>query len=128
MGRLREKERKSLPGVRHEQNGKWYLQYKESLAEDEPEIPTLLIIADGKLRLRRKGSYGGDLEFECRKCLKTDYRTPMGILPMETLTKRLDVFVSDDVIEVELQYDLFSDGEKVSEVAMTIRAEHVAQL
>lgn len=128
MGRLREKEKKSLPGVRHEQNGKWYLQYKEALAEGEPEIPTLLIISDDRLRLHRKGSYGGDMEFECRKCLKTDYRTPMGILAMETLTKRLDVFVSEDVIEVELQYDLFSDGEKVSDVAMTIRAEHTTRM
>ncbi len=125
MGRLKEKEKKSFPGVRHEQNGKWYLQYKEALAEGEPEIPTLLTISGEEIRLHRKGAFGGDLEFKCAQCRKTKYRTPMGVLLMETLTNQLDVYIAEEKIEIELQYDLFSEGENVSKVKMTICAKAV---
>lgn len=123
MGRLKEKERKSFPGVRHEQQGKWYLQFKEALEEGGSEVPTLLVISDNQLRLHRKGAYGGDLVFQCNQCRKSEYGTPMGVLELETVTSRLDMFVSEDKLEIELRYDLFSEGEQISKVAMTIRAE-----
>lgn len=118
-----ERERTVLDGVRHGRREKIYLQFKERLSDDLPEVPTLVTVDDGGVKLHRKGELGGDMYFAAGKRTAVKYRTPMGVLGMEIETRRADVFVSESVLEIELHYNLIANKELLSEIEMNIRAE-----
>ena len=118
-----ERERTVLEGVRHRRGEKIYLQFKEVLAEEMDAVPTLLIVENSGVRLHRKGDVGGDMFFVAGKRTAVAYRTPMGMLDLEIDTKRADVFISEDTLEIELKYNLITNEEILSEIEMNIRAE-----
>lgn len=118
-----ERERTVLNGMRHDRGEKIYLQFKERLSDDLPDVPTLVTVDDGGVKLHRKGELGGDMYFVAGKRTAVKYRTPMGVLDMEIETKRADVFISENVLEIELHYNLIANKELLSEIAMNIRAE-----
>ena len=118
-----ERERTVLEGVRHRRGEKIYLQFKEVLAEEMDAVPTLLTVENGGVWLHRKGDVGGDMLFAAGKRTAVAYRTPMGMLDLEIDTKRVDVFISEDILEIELKYNLIANEELLSEIEMNIRAE-----
>lgn len=108
-----ERDSKSFFGSRSEVNGKIYLRYKEVLAEGEEPIASMLVIDGNDLRLHRKGTYGGDMLFLLGKKSNVNYVTPMGVVPMVVDTSGLDLFISEQKIEINLEYKLYagdSDG------------------
>lgn len=120
---VRESEEILLDGVRHDRGEKIYLQFKETLFEDMPPVPTLLTVDGNEVRLHRKGEIGGDMRFAAGTNCEIAYRTPMGMVPLAVETERVDVFVSEDVLEVELKYNLLQGAELLGKMEMDIRAE-----
>ena len=92
-------------------------------AEEMDAVPTLLTVENGGVWLHRKGDVGGDMLFAAGKRTAVAYRTPMGMLDLEIDTKRVDVFISEDILEIELKYNLIANEELLSEIEMNIRAE-----
>ena len=118
-----EQEKTVLDGVRHDRGEKIYLQFKEIISEDMEPAPTLLTVVGDEVVLHRKGDVGGDMRFVAGESHSLMYRTPMGALPMEIQTSKVDVFVSQNILEIKLKYNLLSAGELLSEIDMGIRAE-----
>ena len=118
-----EQEKTVLDGVRHDRGEKIYLQFKEIISEDMEPAPTLLTVVGDEVVLHRKGDVGGDMRFVAGESHSLMYRTPMGALPMEIQTSKVDVFVSQNILEIKLRYNLLSAGELLSEIDMGIRAE-----
>ena len=123
-----DRQKESFEGVRHERNNKVYLQFKDQLSDDEEPVPSLLTIENNMVRLHRNGSFGGDMVFALGESMQIDYHTPMGVLTMELATSRADVFLSEEVVEVDLQYQIFSEGELLSDIDMRIRAVCSAEI
>lgn len=94
-----------------------YLRYKETNAEDGTQIPvTLKILPDGDVQLSR-GATSSDthlkLRFSQGNKVLARYRTPYGIIPVETITPRISVQMRSQPLsgEIFISYQLFAQGE-----------------
>ena len=109
-------------GSRHEGNGKIYLRFKESLIEGEKPVLTMIILEGTQMRLHRKGPYGAKLQLEAGHKQRTNYVTPMGAMDIVLETHQLDLFISDERIEIETRYNIYSQDMLLNTVEMIIRA------
>ena len=93
----------------------FYLRYKE-VNDDAPEpIPvTIKLAANGDVVLTRSAENRLRLHFSNGKRVRTHYQTPMGMLPVETVTPMLRVRLRERPFsgEVNVDYDLYA-GEQL---------------
>ncbi|OJG61296.1 hypothetical protein RV08_GL000239 [Enterococcus mundtii] len=99
-----------------------YIRYKE-IQEGQEEIPvTIKIMPDGHVQLIRAGEMRMRLKFAYRERLETHYRTPYGMIQVDTFTKELHVSLKDRPTagKVMIDYDLFMGVEKIGEYEMVL--------
>ncbi|MFV0561062.1 MAG: DUF1934 domain-containing protein [Enterococcus sp.] len=100
-----------------------YLRYKEVQEETKEEIPvTMKITPDGRIQLIRAGEMRMRLNFAYKERLETTYRTPYGMIIIDTFTKNLHVSLKDRPTsgKVIIDYDLFMADEKVGEYHLSL--------
>ncbi|WP_225046609.1 DUF1934 domain-containing protein [Lacticaseibacillus kribbianus] len=105
------------PGTLVAMGGTLYIRYREVDPEQNTDYPvTLKLRDDGSVQLAR-GASDADmnlrLHFANDRRILTRYRTPYGVIPVETVTPRLDVRMTEDPLagEVYIEYQLFGNGE-----------------
>ncbi|EIW15024.1 hypothetical protein, DUF1934 family [Lactiplantibacillus pentosus KCA1] len=95
--------------------GAFYLRYKE-VNDDEPDpIPvTIKLATNGDVVLTRSAENRLRLHFSNGKRVRAHYQTPMGMLPVETVTPMLRVRLRERPFsgEVNVDYDLYA-GEQL---------------
>ncbi|MFB9770692.1 DUF1934 domain-containing protein [Lactiplantibacillus modestisalitolerans] len=93
----------------------FYLRYKE-VSDDQPDpIPvTIKLAANGDVVLTRSAENRLRLHFSNGKRVRAHYQTPMGILPVETVTPMLQVRLRERPFSgaVNVDYDLYA-GEQL---------------
>ncbi len=109
-------------GNREDVDGRIELKFEEVLSAGEPPVPTIMTLQDQVLTMHRETDLGGDMRFETKTFQELCYNTPAGVFSMQLYTDALDVFLSPDIVEIDLKYRLFSEGELLSDVDMVIRA------
>lgn len=100
-----------------------YIRYQEIQENGQEAIPvTIKLMPDGHVQLIRAGEMRMRLKFGYRERLETTYRTPYGMLQIETFTKELHVSLKDRPTagNVMIEYDLFMGPEKVGEYYLTL--------
>ncbi len=117
-----EAELQTMSGVRHERDGKIYLQFMQTISTEGASTPTLLIVENSTVRVHRKGDYASDFLFDIDNRHPVTYNTPMGALPMETDTRQLDLFISDEILKIKMRYNLMSNDQIMTAVDMIIHA------
>lgn len=122
QGGLSDSQELIFVGTREDRDGVIVLRFEEVLAEGEPPVPTIMVLKDQVLKMHRETDLGGDMIFEAATSMELTYNTPAGVFTMQLNTDRLDVFLSADIVEIDLKYRLFSEGELLSDVDMMIRA------
>jgi len=97
----------------------FYLRYQEvnqeaDQAANEPIPVTIKLAADGDVVLTRSAENRLRLHFSNGKRVQARYRTPMGILPVDTITPLLQVRLRERPFsgEVNINYDLYA-GEQL---------------
>ncbi|AVL00546.1 DUF1934 domain-containing protein [Pediococcus inopinatus] len=88
-----------------------YLRYQETDEHTKNEIPvTMKIDEDGDVLLTRAGENKLRLRFSDGKRIQARYRTPYGILPVDTVTPFLEIRMRDRPISgtVKVDYQLFA--------------------
>jgi len=93
----------------------FYLRYKEESKDQEQPIPvTIKLAANGDVVLTRSAENRLRLHFSNGKRVQARYRTPMGILPVDTVTPLLQVRLRERPFsgEVNINYDLYA-GEQL---------------
>ncbi|WP_047998833.1 DUF1934 domain-containing protein [Lactiplantibacillus herbarum] len=93
----------------------FYLRYKEVSDEAPEPIPvTIKLAANGDVVLTRNAENRLRLHFSNGKRIRAHYQTPMGLLPVETVTPMLQVRLRERPFagEVNVDYDLYA-GEQL---------------
>ncbi|WP_262314985.1 YwiB family protein [Lacticaseibacillus parakribbianus] len=105
------------PGTLVAMGGTLYIRYREVDPTAGTDYPvTLKLRTDGSVQLSRGASDAETnlrLHFANDRRILTRYRTPYGDIPVETVTPRLDVRMTEDPLagEVYIEYQLFGNGE-----------------
>lgn len=92
----------------------FYLRYDEQLEGQPAAVVTLRIKADGTVRLSRNHEeLQMKLFFAANQRVEATYRTPYGLIPIDTETTNLNVAVNRTPLmgTVAIDYRLYTDGQ-----------------
>ena len=113
------------PGNYYYKNGRHYILYDE-LVEGVPGVikNKIKIKENEMLEIIKTGITNSHMMFVKDKIHVTQYQTVYGEIVVGTHTKRLNVDVTEETIDVYVQYALDVDQEKLAEcdIRMSIRA------
>ncbi|MFC6182614.1 DUF1934 domain-containing protein [Lactiplantibacillus daowaiensis] len=102
----------------------FYLRYQE-VSDDHPEpIPvTIKLAANGDVVLTRSAENRLRLHFANGKRVQARYRTPMGILPVETVTPLLQVRLRERPFsgEVNINYQLYAGEQRIGDYKLRLQ-------
>lgn len=93
-----------------------YLRYKEPQSSDQQKSVTVTIkfLSDGDVSLTRSGENRLLIHLSAGKRVEANYRTPYGVVPIETVTPNLKVSFHDRPFGGQLTVDyLLYAGEKL---------------
>lgn len=102
---------------------KHYIFYDEPVEGSASVIKNKILYQEGgALEIVKSGATNSHLTFEDGKINVSDYSTPYGQLVVGTYTKHLVFDETDDVIKIEVAYELDINGAKMadSEIYITI--------
>jgi uncharacterized beta-barrel protein YwiB (DUF1934 family) len=100
-----------------------YVRYTEPTGDKLPV--TIKIKGDNQVGLTRGSSDGTThmhMDFMAEKEIQAQYRTPYGIIPVSTVTPRLDVLFTTEPLsgQVYLEYRLKANGEHLGDYRMRL--------
>jgi uncharacterized beta-barrel protein YwiB (DUF1934 family) len=101
-----------------------YLRYQEKHDQHEDATVTFKITNDGEVQLnRQQGEMKMRLYFASQKRVSTTYKTPYGVIPIETLTNKINISKKDMPIsaKVEVDYLLYSQEKIVGEYKIRLQ-------
>ena len=99
-----------------------YLIYEEALDGYPTPFQTRLKVKGESLELYRAGAIKQRMLFEEGNAYCTEYVTPYGTLMLEMRTKQLDVNMLEEKLSIIAEYDIYSNGNKISENRIEITA------
>ena len=111
------------PGEYYFRNGKHYILYEE-VQEGIAEVTKCMIkIGDDSVDLSKKGASGVHMIFQRDKKTRTSYQTPYGSLMLGFDSKMIRVLESEDMIHLNLEYDLEVVEEHLAECSLTLKVQ-----
>ena len=113
------------PATYYLKNGKHYVVYDEVVEGMPGTIKNMIRISeDGLLEISKSGLASTRMVFERDRINMTPYETPYGELMVGVYTKKMQVDVSEENIDVKVSYALDINSEKVADcnIRMNIRA------
>ena len=111
------------PGEYYFRNGKHYILYEE-VQEGIAEVTKCMIkIGDDSVDLSKKGASGVHMIFQRDKKTRTSYQTPYGSLMLGFDSKMIRVLESEDMIHLNLEYDLEVEEEHLAEGSLTLKVQ-----
>lgn len=87
-------------------NGKYFLRYKEHLADVGGDCNTIIKIDEKSVVMTRTGNINTQMIFEKGKRHMSHYETPMGSFTIGVSTDLLNIGVNEKGGEVEIKYNL----------------------
>ena len=112
------------PATYYYKNNKHYVIYDEVVEGMPGMIKNKVRIANDKLEIMKSGLSNTHMIFEKDKMNITQYETPYGDLVVGTHTKDMQVDVTDEKIDVHVNYALDVNSEKIADcnIVMNIKA------
>lgn len=104
------------PASYYLKNGKHYVVYDEVVEGIPGTIKNKIRISeDGLLEIMKSGLANTKMVFEKDKINMTRYETPYGELMVGVYTKGMQIDVTDEIIDVRVNYTLDINSEKVAD-------------
>jgi len=99
-------------GKLYVKNNATYVVYEESEISGMKGTTSRLKITEECVIIKKIGRNNSELIFELGKRFKTMYRTPHGSLPMEIVTKKIEINEGNSYknLEITIEYDLNISG------------------
>jgi len=114
----------TYPAMYYFKEGKHYIFYEEPVEGMLGSVKNKIKIKEGEfLEVTKSGLSNAHMIFEKDKMNVTQYDTPYGGIVVGTYTRKLDVNVGEDRINVYAQYSLDVSGSKIAECDIHIRIE-----
>lgn len=108
------------PGQYYSKGNKHYILYEEVLEEDQSVTKNTIKISDHQIDILRKGAVSAHMTFEENKNNIAYYNTPFGQLLIGINTYKIQKNVSEDRIEVIINYGLDMNYSHVSDCEIKI--------
>jgi len=108
-------------GTYHLQNDKHYIQYEEPSEDGQGTIKNRIKITPSQVEMTKKGASDSQMNFDLNHSTEIIYQTPYGNLFFEVKTNLLEVIETEKLIEVKLEYTLYSNGDLIAEHRTIIR-------
>ncbi|MCC8045782.1 MAG: DUF1934 domain-containing protein [Clostridiales bacterium] len=111
------------PGKYYFRNGKHYVEYEEPAqeGEDDMAVKSLVTLRGRRLEVIRRGIQDTKMVFEENTKSESWYMTPAGGVLAGFDVRQMQVSVSDELIEISVDYALEFNREPVSECSVRIR-------
>lgn len=111
------------PGKYYFRNGKHYIEYEEPAqeGEDDMAVKSLVTLRGRRLEVIRRGIQYSKMVFEENTKSESWYMTPAGGVLAGFDVKQMQVSVSDELIEIFVEYALEFNCEPVSDSSVRIR-------
>lgn len=110
------------PGTYYCRNGKHYILYDEVIEGDGGTIRNRIKISGtDSVEIIRTGAANSHMVFERNRQNLTCYQTPFGQMMLSVNTKRMEVSVGEDRIDVQVDYELDVNHEPLSDCDVRIR-------
>ena len=99
------------PGSLKKENDEIVAMYKETEISGMSGTDTKLRIGDEYIILEREGTTSTKMHFEKDKPTISLYNTPYGMLELTIQTKKLDIDITEDGGDVEIDYEMQVAGQ-----------------
>ena len=96
------------------------VEYDETEISGMEGTRTIIVIRDKSFELIREGSTETKMEFEYMKGSVSLYKTPYGVLEMETYTKKLDINMTENGGNITTAYTLTLEGQETVKTYLTV--------
>ena len=100
-------------GTYYNRGGKHYIIY--DTYDDDSKIENMIKFNEDIVEVSRKGEITGKLIYEAGKKKRSLYTTPVGDMLMELDTHDINIDCRDEKIEAQIFYEIFVEGDKVSD-------------
>ena len=112
-----------ISGNYYEKNDRHYILYDEMMEGFSKAVKTKVKFNEEMLEIIRNGPIGVRMFFEENKKNVTSYNTPYGNILLGINTKKINVIVQPDLIEVDVEYTLDADGGHLSDCSMNMKIQ-----
>lgn len=112
-----------ISGNYYEKNDRHYILYDEEMEGFSKAVKTKVKFNENMLEIIRNGPIGVRMLFEENKKNVTSYNTPYGSIMLGISTKKINVIVLPDIIEVDVEYTLDADGGHLSDCSMNMKIQ-----
>lgn len=111
------------PGKYYERNNKRYIRYEEQQEDMSGTVINTIKIGPEGVEIVKKGLVGAQMVFREKEKINTCYETPYGIMMVTIYTNHVQYTVSEELIEVNLSYNIEMNGEALSDARVYIKVE-----
>lgn len=112
-------------GKHYIKNNKHFALYDE-VAENDIKTNNIIKFNKDFMEVTRKGAVNTRLKFALNETNQSLYSTPMGDLLIEIWTKKIDLQERGNDVNLLVDYELFVDGDKVSDNNIEVEITHTA--
>ncbi len=112
-----------ISGNYYEKKGRHYILYDEIMEGFGKAVRTKVKFSENMLEIIRNGPIDVRMLFEENKKNVTSYNTPYGNILLGISTKKINVIVQPDIIEVDVEYTLDADGGHLSDCSMNMKIQ-----
>lgn len=110
-------------GSYYEKNGKTYIRYEEQMEDGDGTVSNTIKISDEGVEMTKKGAVGAQMLFRENERINSCYDTPFGMLMMVVHTKSIECKIEENLIELDIAYDIEMNGELMSDAHVYIKVE-----
>lgn len=122
MGEERDETVVCAEGTYEKRNEMYQISYEEK-TEDGEIIQNVISASARGIKISKKGAVVSDMLFIPGQSKAIAYQTPFGTLSMENSCKQISIKEEPDKIAIDLEYDLYTNGEPVAECMTQIRLQ-----
>lgn len=114
-----------LPGTYYLKNGKHYVLYEEPQEESGRIVKNRVKFHDGHFDMVKNGAVSSALKFLVNERTSSLYKTGAGAMMMETDTRNIIISETDNLLHVNVSYDLYINGQFISDCEVDFRVAAV---
>lgn len=92
-------------------NDSIYITYKD----EEMGVATTIKTKNGIVWVKRTGNLNANLEFNANKPQTTIYSTPYGEMEIHIITKKCEVYILEQGVEIQINYQILMQNEHISD-------------
>jgi uncharacterized beta-barrel protein YwiB (DUF1934 family) len=123
-----------LEGDRYDKDGDVYLRFEENV-DGAGVVKSTMRIRMGSepttggirrgtsVHITRTGAVKTNMDFKPGQDTMCTYSTPLGVLTFVISTDQLEIVVEEDLVKVDISYDMYANGSQVSRNTMTMTAK-----